>query len=83
MEDYVQNLKRVNPNVEHIISEIRRNFDGGLYFGLDQGFHMAVGESVGKYPKGELIAYGGFGIHEDNAVDREFILNKLFIAYSI
>jgi len=78
MEDYLNNLKRVNPNVEHIISEIRRNFDAGLYFGTDQGFHIASGESVGKYPNGELIAYGGFGIYDGNVVDREFILNKLF-----
>lgn len=78
MEDYMKNLKRVNPNVEHIINEIRRNFDAGLYFGTDQGFHIASGESVGKYPSGELIAYGGFGIYNDNQVDKEFILNKLF-----
>ena len=78
MEDYLQNLKRVNPSLEHVISEIKRNFDGGLYFGIDQGFHMATGESVGKYPNGELIAYGGFGTQEDAAIDREFVLNKLF-----
>jgi len=78
MEDYLQNLKRVNPYVKHIINEIRRNFDGGLYFGSDQGFHIAVGESIGKYPNGELIAYGGFGTQDDSAVDREFVLNKLF-----
>lgn len=75
---YYENLNHVNKNVEELINQIKKNFEGKLYFETDQCFHIAAGENTGEYPNCNLIAYGGFGIFDNDAVSREFVLNKLF-----
>lgn len=78
MANYYKNLNYVNRYVEELVNKIRMNFEGKLYFETDQCFHIAVGENTGEYPNGNLIAYGGFGIFDGDAVNREFVLNKLY-----